>query len=684
MMFFKLSLKNIRQSLRNYTIYFITLIIGVSIFYTFNAMDSQTALVSLSSSKRDIIKSMVELLSVVSVIVSIILGYLIIYANNFLIRRRKKEFGLYQTLGMSKTKIARLLLIETVIIGIISLIVGLFVGVFLSQGMSVLIIHMFEADMEKFQFTFSVASAGKTCLYFAVIYLLVMVFNVFTVSRYKLINLLNASKKNEVLKTKSNLVSVIMFIVSIIFIGTAYYLLRGKHVLLNDLTLTVVMLILGALGTYLLFSSLAGFLLKVVQTRKSTYYKNLNMFVLRQVNSRVNTMKLSMTVISIMLLLTIGIMSSALSLVSAMNTDIEEANLCDITLIGNQRNTKEIMEKFKEDGFDTSKYFKETASFNIYSMAKEDGTINTFIGDENVKKVEEAFGQMVKMDQEELYAMKESDYNNLMKLYGKESIKLKENTYAFNASFEEMMPYYKEALETRKTVTVGGKAYAPLTTKCIDMPLENSNMKAEMGTFILPDAAFTENPEEFTIYENRVAANYVAGNKEEIEDNYHKGFKAFYKNDKKKYPYQLSFTRIEMANAQVGTTAMSTFLGLYLGIIFSITSAAILAIGQLSESADNKERYAILRKIGVDNKMINMSLLLQIGIYFVLPLFVAIIHSFVGLREVARLISMFGNMELDKNIAITALFIILVYGTYFLATYAGSKGIIKEKEKYIG
>ncbi|MDO5294386.1 MAG: ABC transporter permease [bacterium] len=685
MMFFRLSIKNIKQSIQNYTIYFITLIIGVAIFYTFNSMESQTAMLSLSKSTKDIIKEAIQLMSIISVIVSIILGYLIIYANNFLIRRRKKEFGLYQTLGMSKRKIAQLLLTETIIIGVISLIVGLFVGAFLSQGMSLLVIRLFQADLSQFAFSFSASAALKSCLYFGGIYILVMIFNVITVSRYKLINLLNASKRNEVLKVKGNVVSVILFIASIFCIGSAYYMLRVDHVLFTNVTKTVVMLVLGAAGTYLFFSSLAGFLLKLVQLRKSRYYRNLNMFVLRQVNSRINTMKISMTIISLMLLLTIGIMSSALSLVSAMNGDVSENNLCDVTLIGHDDRETDILGIMKKDGIDTSKYFAQTLQIMYYKTADQEMDTKQYIGDDTVKKLEEKFGGMLTIDSDPLVVIKLSDYNKLMKFYGKDELKLKDTEYGLVANYEQFTKYYNDTLKARRTVDIGGEYLTPADTTCIDIPLENSNMKAEMGTFVIPDAVVINHPDSFRNGAQRVYGNYVSGDTEKIEEDFLGKLKAVYKKgDKKPYPYEVSFTKEEMKSSQMGTTAIFTFIGLYLGIIFSITSAAILAIGQLSESADNKERYAILRKLGVDNRMINMSLLLQIGIYFILPLIVAVVHSVVGLQEVSRLISIFGNMHLDKNIAITAVFLIIVYGTYFIATYIGSKGIIKEKEKYIG
>lgn len=689
MMSFKLSLRNIQNSFKNYTIYFITLIVGVAIFYTFNSMDSQAAMSTLSASKTNLIKSMVQLLSVISVVVSIILGYLIVYANNFLIRRRKKEFGIYQSLGMSKRRIGKILLVETLIIGILSLIVGIFIGIFISQGMSVLIIHLFEANMSDYRFAFSGSAVIKTCVYFGIIYGLVMIFNVFTVNRYKLIDLLMASRKNEVLKVKKTWISVLMFIASMICIGAAYYMLRVRHALTKDLTEAIIMLILGTIGTYLLFSSLAGFLLKMVQMRKNTYYRGLNMFVLRQINSRVNTMKISMTIISIMLLLTIGIMSSALSLVNAFNNNLEETNRSDMTLFGYRDKDVSVLEGLKKQGYDYTKELSGTAEYTTYMYQDNNLDSKEYLGKEAVEQIQNDFQGMIRMDDSPLYLMRESEYNKLMELYGEKKIDLKGEQYALIANFEQLIGYYDKQLAVNKTITVAGKKLSSYSKSCIDMALENSNMKSETGTFIVPDvvienakAANGKDGVQMMIRDHRVCANYLPGDLEKMDEATTAKIKKLMKQDNA--AAEVIITKVEMENSSIGTTAIFTFIGLYLGIIFSITSAAILAIGQLSESADNKERYAVLRKIGVDDKMINQSLLLQIGIYFILPLSVAIIHSIVGIREVSHLISLFGHLQLDKNILLTALFITIIYGAYFIATYLGSKGIIKEKEKYVG
>ena len=197
MTLFNISLKNLKKSIRDYTIYFFTLVVAVAIFYVFNALESQTVFMNVSSRTHILIDLMMRMLSGVSVFVSIVLGLLIIFASRFLIKRRNKEFGIYMLLGMSKYKISMILFFETLVIGIFSLFGGLFLGVVLSQMMSLFVANMFEADMRQFSFVFSCSSAVKTLIYFGIMYLIVMVFNTFIIGKCKLINLLNSMNEPE-------------------------------------------------------------------------------------------------------------------------------------------------------------------------------------------------------------------------------------------------------------------------------------------------------------------------------------------------------------------------------------------------------------------------------------------------------------------------------------------------------
>lgn len=279
-MLFKLSIKNMKKSFKDYTIYFLTLVLGVAIFYMFNSLDSQQAMLEVSQSTRDIIKLMISLLGMVSIFIAIVLGFLIVYANNFLINRRKREFGIYMTLGMGRGQISKIILIETILIGIISLIVGILIGIFASQFMSILVAKLFEADMSEFKFVFSKEACIKTCIYFAVMYLAVIIFNTITISKYKLINLLTAVKKNEKVKIKNPVISIIIFLISAIILGYAYYLVTGGIYELNTADKALKPIVMGIVGTIGVFWSLSGFILRVIQSRKKIYLKGTNMFVL--------------------------------------------------------------------------------------------------------------------------------------------------------------------------------------------------------------------------------------------------------------------------------------------------------------------------------------------------------------------------------------------------------------------
>ena len=194
-MLFKMALKNIRKSIKDYAIYFFTLIIGVAVFYIFNAIEDQTAYMVVTKDTRQMAKLLGDVLSGLSVFVAVVLGLLIVFASRFLMKRRNKEFATYILLGMSKKEISLIIFYETIIIGLVSLGVGLVIGLGLSQVMSVLVSNLFEADLTAYRFIVSGDSVFKTVLYFVVMYLVVIIFNSAAISRMKLIDLIQADRK---------------------------------------------------------------------------------------------------------------------------------------------------------------------------------------------------------------------------------------------------------------------------------------------------------------------------------------------------------------------------------------------------------------------------------------------------------------------------------------------------------
>lgn len=688
-----------KKSFKDYAIYFLTLVLGVAIFYMFNSIDSQQAMIEVSQSTREMIQLLIQMLGMVSVFIAIVLGFLIVYANNFLINRRKREFGIYMSLGMGRRQISGIILLETILIGILSLAVGLFIGIFASQFMSILVAKLFEADMSEFTFVFSKDACIKTCIYFAVMYIAVIIFNTLTISRYKLINLLTAVKKNEKVKLKNPIISILIFIASSVLLGYAYYLVTGGVYELRTGEQLLKPILMGVIGTVGVFWSLSGFILRLIQTRKSVYLKGTNMFVLRQLNNKINTNIVSMTVICLMLFMTISALSSSLSIQSALDSQLEKFTPVDVNLYKTAYlpesyvssysgktiyNTEEQIEDSRHpvsytletNGYDMNN-LKDIVEIPIYAIPE--WTLKYSLGN-YYEKAKSQFS-MLTYDTPET-VIKISDYNKVAALYGNEQYSLNDDEYMVLCDFEQMIDLRNEALKQNSNIEINGKTYHAKYKECKDgfVLMSTSNMNA--GIILVPDnfEIKKENTEQYFL-----AANYNAETEEEkIELNNVLAGEVdseLFDNLSEKEINLEGMTKISLTEASKGLSTIIIFIAIYLGIVFLIASSAILALKQLTESSDNKQRYTILRKIGCDEKMINQALFRQIFIFFMMPLTLAIVHSIFGIKFILSILAALASPdELLPSIIVTAVIIGAIYGLYFLATYFGSKNIIKEEE----
>ena len=684
-MLFKISLKNIRKSLKDYTVYFFTLILGVAIFYVFNAIDSQSVMLDVRANVMDIIKLMNDILSGVSVFVSCILGFLIIYASRFLIKRRNKEFGIYLTLGMSKRKISVILFFETLLIGIVSLVAGLVIGTILSQFMSVIVANMFDADMTKFKFIFSMKACVKTLIYFAIMYVLVMIFNTFSISRCKLIDLLNAGKKTEKVTMKNPVVCTIVFIIGVGILSYAYWMVTRGVKSINIINKIGIPIALGCVATFLIFWSVSGFMIRIFTSIKSVYYKGVNSFVLRQFCSKINTTVFSTTVICIMLFITISVLSAALSMKDSLSKDLDSMCPVDVQLAkysydamseayatSQNMNEKDremledsklsIIETLNNSGFDAQKYFKDVVEYNIYNTGL---TVKDTIGDINTDDYQFMADTIMPV-------MTIGDYNSVARLYGNSTYELNDDEYIIVADYKNMVMIRNQALKKGIILSVNGKEYKPRYNECKDGFVQIGVQNMNDGILVVPDNAVK--PQQ--VRNMGLSADYRADTKEERYS-----IETQLDNLMKNISFKKSFiswnSRIELAESSVGLGALVTFIALYLGIIFLISSAAILALRELSDSADNKERYGMLRKLGVDERMIDMALFKQIGIFFAFPLILALIHSVFGIKFINIILATMGMSSMAASIGLTLAFVAVIYGGYFLITYLCSRSIIR-------
>lgn len=671
-MLFKMSVKNIRRSFKDYTIYFFTLILGVAVFYVFNALGSQTVMLKLSNTMYENLELMNRILSGVSVFVSCILGALILYASRFLIKRRKKEFGIYLTLGMSKYKISRILFMETLLIGLLSLAVGLAAGVLVSQCMSVVVANLFDADMTRFRFVFSGAACLKTCGYFAIMYVLVMIFNSFNISHCRLVELIQADRKNERVKMKNPWVCTVVFLVAAALLGTAYWMVTAGVFDMNVADHIYVPVVMGCIGTFLVFWSLSGLLLRIFTGIRRVYYRGVNSFVLRQFANKINTTVVSITVICLMLFMTISVFSGALSMKKSLSTNLENCAPVDVNLV-KPAEGKSIQKVMEEGGFSLKKELADMAEYTIYQNDMEE---KDFYGD-SLQEVEKAyphvgFGNKVQF-------MTIGDYNRIARLYGKDTYELKKDQYMVIADYKQMVLVRNIPLGRGQSLEINGKKYIPKYRECQEGFVELAAQQLNEGIVLVPDGAVTK--DQSSVW--GISGNYKAADREgkqEQEKRLNQAIKKEQKDAKDTKDWVSVNTRLDIAQSSVGLGALVTFVALYLGIIFLISSAAILALKELSESADNRQRYDMLRKIGVDEKDIHKALFKQIGIYFAFPLLLAVIHSIVGIRFIHILLETMGMSFMLASVGMTAVLLIVVYGGYFILTYLCSRSMIRPRE----
>lgn len=723
-MLFKLSFRNITRSIKDYAIYFFTLVLGVTLFYVFNSVGSQAAVLELNNSRKLIVDLLAKILSGMSILVVFILGALIIYASRFLIKRRNKEFAIYLTLGMSKRKISRLLFFETLMIGVISLGVGLLLGIGVSQLISVLIAKLFETNMDKFTFVFSEKAFFDTILYFGLIYLIVIFFNTIIVGRLKIIELLQGSKKSEKAFLKNPLLRAIVFVVSASVLGYAYWWVNNDKVSLMDRVYNLLWPVMaGVVATFLIFWSLSGLIMEIVTRSKKFYFKGLNSFVFRQISSKVNTAVVSMSLISLLLFLTISILSLCFSINESMkkelayNTPVDAmTELTDYLAVYGSNSSVGYLSQMSNDqekaalatsqaymkkslyqilinqNPDLANDIKDHLELNVYADSKF--TFAQILPADLMAGMMEAF-----MSKSTVPMVRVSDYNKLAKLYHRDEIHLKDDQYQFLADYKTMAEILDKTLAGNTQIKYRNFILNPAAKKHQEGFITSSGFKSNTGILVVPDNVITDQP----IGTQAMLMSYnLSGTRtaEQIDDDLRKAFdlgdlsvevttseeeaqKAVSSDRKADRPSGVAinfYTKLLVKAASVGMQAIATFVGFYLGIIFLISSAAILALKQLSESSDNTEKYAALRRLGASNKMLNRALFVQIAIFFIAPLLIGIIHSIFGIMFASSIIEIFGSDGLLASIPMTVSMIVLIYGGYFLLTYISSKRIISEKQ----
>lgn len=657
---FKTALRNVRKSSKDYSVYFFTLIIGVAIFYMFNSVGSQHFMSDIMKSESNATKMVVILIEVISVGVAMILGLLMVYANNFLIKRRKKEFGIYLMLGMSIRRVSAILSIETLLVGLISLVAGLVAGIFGSQLLSIAVGKMFAVNLTSYRFSISGNIAIKTIVYFFILFFVVMIFNTKTVSKYKLIDLLNAKKSAEKRLVRSTKVSVCLFILAMILLVFAYVEIgfRGSDLMLKEFIISIVM---GVVGTFFFFFSLAGFLPELLRKFKGFYFKKLNAFVSAQFSHNLNSSAIAFSVISIMLFFAITAFSVGFSMNGYLNHRLKDATPVDVSAAYWGSSVSQFLE---DNGVKTEEIFEDSLEIAFYHT------------DEITMKapVAAAFdtAQSVffsaKWDSPE-NIVRLSDYNKLEALYGRKNLELGTNEYVVVCDFDMLTDIINEAIKNGNTIPIGDRVLTSGYDAAVEEYVLMSGMTAQLGVIVLPDELFDIYPEKFVEEGSVFVGNYKENSDALLT-------KIFTDADARGETAIIS-KKTEVINNSVGTSVSVVFIVLYIGTIFIITSAAVIALKILSDSMDSSDKYDVLMKIGADYDMRKKALFIQVLLNFAAPLIIGILHSVFALRYMKGLLRAIGISRMFSGAVAAAIIMLLIYGGYALITYSVSKRVVE-------
>lgn len=668
MTFFKLIIKNVHKNLRDYLIYFLTLMLAVSLFYAFNSISDQPAFSEMSMTRALLYEQLDKMISVLSVVISLVLAFLIIYANQFLLKRRKKELGIYMMLGMKKGRISRIFAGETFCVGVIALGVGLIFGFILSQGASLIALKLFAIELDKYQLVFSIGAFQQTVICFALIFFIVMLFNVWSVSNVQLISLLTASRKNENINTENRVFPVLMFVLSFFCIGTAGILFYRNGILPSRKNISFQIAgIALAIGSFLLFYSLAAVFSQFASSNKKFYLKGLNTFLVRQIGSKIRTNYVIMTIVCGLLTITICAVSIGSSTALAMNELAQSATPYDLNVLSD----------VDIDGDSSIADYLATCDIQITDYAENMKQISIYEADMTYAELFE--GQKVNlwaideaMPEIKVSAISISDFNLALSMQGKEPITLKAGEYLLNCNYKGTFQYISEALRNHPELTIGGitlrRASEELLQETYYMTSVGNN---DRGTLIVPDSVAATLPKDINVllvqYKQGINTSEVLQKMIPIGLDETHGYRYTEKN--------------MMYDMFYGINAVVTFLCCYIGLVFLLVCAALLALKQLTETTDNIYRYNLLQKLGAKRRQINRTLYAQTAVFFAVPLAVAGIYSILLVGKGMEIVEEFMNLHISTNVGITVVLFLIVYGSYFLATYLSCKRMVIEQDE---
>lgn len=722
----KLAWGNVRRAGRDYLVYLLTLTLGVTVFYAFNTISMQVDIAGID--EKGLAQVMGSILGDLTYFLAGVMAFLMVYANNFIMKRRKKEFGLYQVLGMGRGRVATIMALETVIVSVVAFVAGIVLGVGLSQLMTFFTASLFKTQIANFHFFFSVHAFNLTLACMLVMFVLTLLLNLRAVRRTKLIELMGAERRNESIKTRNPWIAIAIFVVGVALVGVAYYrLLRDGFPLtatdsklqeaMNQFGITTAMV---TVGTFALFWGLSGMLIKLLQSLRSVYWRGLNMFTVRQLSAKVNTVCFSMGVIAMLLFLAITSVTCGMSIANVMNENLERYNPVDVsqTYVYYTPDTFDYYKEYVNPSDEADRMVLADTTVDLYpawhgrgksagnndetgkkvniaDVAGEHVQIDSYLSyplggsDPSVtpsemcktmgEKLPKAFGGS-NADAMGLFVTPASQYNKLRQMIGEEPVSIGRDQYLLTCDMGgELVELYTKYMAGGHALTLGGHTLKPATDKSDEdtAAIANSAMGSNPGTVVVADELLSQL--NLQPYSSSLLVNYKQGmdTTEADESIKYTLLDNLLVDGKEPGVWGTFITRSEMYTQAAQMNGLISYLAIYIGFVLVVACATILSIQQLSNVADGSRSYRVLAQIGCDDRQIRHSVMAQQAVFFLFPLAVGLAHSFVALKVIIELVSIFGNMSIGGTVGLTCAIFLAAYGGYFLVTYLMSTGMVR-------
>lgn len=722
----KLAWGNVRRAGRDYLVYLLTLTLGVTVFYAFNTISMQVDIAGID--EKGLAQVMGSMLGDLTYFLAGVMAFLMVYANNFIMKRRKKEFGLYQVLGMGRGRVATIMALETVIVSVGAFVAGIVLGVGLSQLMTFFTASLFKTQIANFHFSFSVHAFNLTLVCMLVMFVLTLLLNLRAVRRTKLIELMGAERRNESIKTRNPWIAIAIFAVGVALVGVAYYrLLRDGFPLtatdsklqeaMNQFGITTAMV---TVGTFALFWGLSGMLIKLLQSLRGVYWRGLNMFTVRQLAAKVNTVCFSMGVIAMLLFLAITSVTCGMSIANVMNENLERYNPADMsqTYVYYTPDTLDYYKEYVNPSDEADRMVLADTTVDLYpawhgkgksadnndetgkkvdiaDVAGEHVQIDSYLsypfGGSNPsvtpsemckimgEKLPKAFGGS-NADAMGLFVTPASQYNKLRQMMGEEPVHIGHDQYLLTCDMgAELVDLYTKYMAGGHTLTLGGHTLKPAADKSDEdtAAIANSTMGSNPGTVVVADELLSQL--NLQPYSSSLLVNYKQGmdTTEADESIKYTVLDNLLVDGKEPGSWGTFITRSEMYTQAAQMNGLISYLAIYIGFVLVVACAAILSIQQLSNVADGSRSYRVLAQIGCDDRQIRHSVMAQQAVFFLFPLAVGLAHSFVALKVIIELVSIFGNMSIGGTVGLTCAIFLAAYGGYFLVTYLMSTGMVQ-------